>query len=65
MKQHIDTAAKTAIEATEKAKAMEMCLTGRFIDAVEAERCGGRFCWFYAVVFLLLILCYVLVSLVS
>ncbi|MFP5341154.1 MAG: enoyl-CoA hydratase-related protein, partial [Gammaproteobacteria bacterium] len=23
-----------------KAKAMEMCLTGRFIDAVEAERCG-------------------------
>jgi enoyl-CoA hydratase len=25
---------------TGKAKAMEMCLTGRLIDAVEAERCG-------------------------
>jgi enoyl-CoA hydratase len=23
-----------------KAKAMEMCLTGRFMDAAEAERCG-------------------------
>jgi enoyl-CoA hydratase len=26
--------------AVGKAKAMEMCLSGRFIDAVEAERCG-------------------------
>ena len=26
--------------AVGKAKAMEMCLSGRLIDAVEAERCG-------------------------